>query len=163
MFGLPISMAAFWIIVAGVALLIEAITTGLTSIWFTIGGFVAAVAAWLGAGLPVQIILFLVVSIALMLLVRPLAKKKVTGEVVPTSAHGSRKAKKAPDSESTVQTEKGTLKSSKEESYLLQIQELKEQVRTMDMELAKVRRELIRAQESKERLKKAIGSVLDNY
>ena len=86
MFGLPISMAAFWIIVAGVALLIEAITTGLTSIWFTIGGFVAAVAAWLGAGLPVQIILFLVVSIALMLLVRPLAKKKVTGEVVPTNA-----------------------------------------------------------------------------
>ncbi|MBR1508179.1 MAG: NfeD family protein [Eubacterium sp.] len=79
-------MAAFWIIVAGVALLIEAITTGLTSIWFTIGGFVAAVAAWLGAGLPVQIILFLVVSIALMLLVRPLAKKKVTGEVVPTNA-----------------------------------------------------------------------------
>ncbi len=86
MFGLPISMAAFWIIVAGVALLIEAITTGLTSIWFTIGGFVAAVAAWLGAGLPVQIILFLVVSIALMILVRPLAKKKVTGEVVPTNA-----------------------------------------------------------------------------
>ena len=86
MFGLPIYMAAFWIIVAGVALLIEAITTGLTSIWFTIGGFVAAVAAWLGAGLPVQIILFLVVSIALMLLVRPLAKKKVTGEVVPTNA-----------------------------------------------------------------------------
>ncbi|MCR5291688.1 MAG: NfeD family protein [Eubacterium sp.] len=79
-------MAAFWIIVAGVALLIEAITTGLTSIWFTIGGFVAAVAAWLGAGLPVQIILFLVVSIALMILVRPLAKKKVTGEVVPTNA-----------------------------------------------------------------------------
>ena len=94
---------------------------------------------------------------------RCIGKVSETGEVVPTSAHGSRKAKKAPDSESTVQTEKGTLKSSKEESYLLQIQELKEQVRTMDMELAKVRRELIRAQESKERLKKAIGSVLDNY
>ncbi len=86
MFGIPMSMAAVWIIIAGIALLIEAITTGLTSIWFTIGAFVAAVAAWLGAGLPVQIVIFLVVSIALMLLVRPLAKKKVTGEIIPTNA-----------------------------------------------------------------------------
>ncbi len=84
--SIPFSMVAVWIIIAGVALLIEAITTGLSSIWFTAGGFVAAIAAALNAPIPVQVVLFLVVSIALMLLVRPLAKKKVTGEITPTNA-----------------------------------------------------------------------------
>ena len=53
---------------------------------FSIGGALRCSGCCLAHRFPVQIVLFLVVSIALMLLVRPLAKKKVTGEITPTNA-----------------------------------------------------------------------------
>ena len=65
-------MPAFWLIVGVIFAVAEALTVGLVTIWFTGGAIVALVAALLGAGIPVQIVLFLVVSIGLILTTRKL-------------------------------------------------------------------------------------------
>ncbi len=86
-----------------------------------------------------------------------------TGDVVPTSSRGSRKAKEFSAGDIAAQAAPKKGKTSKEESYILEIQNLKEKIRTMDTELAKVRRDLIQSQQSKERLRKALYSVLEQY
>ena len=47
-----------WLIVLAVFLVIEAITVGLTTIWFAGGALLAAIASVLGASVLVQWILF---------------------------------------------------------------------------------------------------------
>ena len=71
------SYGTFWVIVAAVALVIEIITMGLSSIWFTGGGIVAAVIGYLDGPLWLQIAAFIVVSTVLLLSMRPLAMKRL--------------------------------------------------------------------------------------
>lgn len=68
-------LTIFWLVVVAVMLVIEIFTMGLTTIWFSLGAVAAAIAAALGAPLWVQILLFSVVSVLIMLLVRPFAMK----------------------------------------------------------------------------------------
>ena len=68
-------MPIFWLVIVAVMLIIEIITMGLTTIWFSLGAAVAAIAAYAGAPLWLQIVLFSVVSVVVMLLVRPFAVK----------------------------------------------------------------------------------------
>ncbi|MCH5265399.1 MAG: NfeD family protein [Lachnospiraceae bacterium] len=75
----------FWLIVVAVMLVIEIFTMGLTTIWFSLGAVAAAIAAGLGAPLWVQILLFSVVSILVMVLVRPFAVKVVNKERIRTN------------------------------------------------------------------------------
>lgn len=79
-----------WLAVTIVSIVVEALTMGLTSIWFAIGGLVALIASLLGAPLWLQIILFLVISAVTLLLTRPLAVrylrpglKKTNVEAIP--------------------------------------------------------------------------------
>jgi len=64
----------------------EAITVGLTSIWFAAGALVALIAALLGGPLWLQIALFIVVSALCMLAIRPIAQKYFNSQVEPTNA-----------------------------------------------------------------------------
>ena len=64
----------------------EALTVGLTSIWFAAGALCALIAAQQGGPLWVQIALFLAVSALCMLAVRPLAKRLLNSKVEPTNA-----------------------------------------------------------------------------
>lgn len=68
-------MQMIWLGILAVLLIIEAITAGLTTIWFAGGALAAAVAALLGGNLVTQVILFLVVSLLLLVFTRPLAVK----------------------------------------------------------------------------------------
>lgn len=68
-------MPIFWLVIVAVMLIIEIITMGLTTIWFSLGAAVAAIAAYAGAPLWLQIVLFSVVSVVVMLLARPFAMK----------------------------------------------------------------------------------------
>ena len=63
----------FWLIVIVVMAVIEIITLGLTTIWFAGGALIAFLASLLGANLLVQSILFVVVSVVLLAVTRPLA------------------------------------------------------------------------------------------
>ena len=64
----------------------EAVTVGLTSIWFAAGALAALIAALLGGPVWVQITLFLAISLLCLAAVRPLAKKHLNDKVVPTNA-----------------------------------------------------------------------------
>ena len=68
-------LTIFWLSLVAVMLVIEIFTMGLTTIWFSLGAVAAAIAAGLGAPLWVQILLFTVVSVVIMILVRPFALK----------------------------------------------------------------------------------------
>ncbi len=66
---------AIWLIVVAVMIVIEIATLGLTTIWFAGGALISAIAAMLGASLPIQCVLFVVVSIVFILGMRPFAKR----------------------------------------------------------------------------------------
>lgn len=64
----------------------EAVSVGLTSIWFAAGALAALVCALANGPLWLQITLFIVVSVLCLLAVRPMAKKYLNGRVQPTNA-----------------------------------------------------------------------------
>lgn len=66
-----------WLIIIAACVIIEASTMGLTTIWFAIGALVAWFVHLIGASLQVQILIFLIVSIACLILTRPIAVKKL--------------------------------------------------------------------------------------
>ncbi len=75
----------FWLIVVAIMLIIEIFTLGLTTIWFSLGAVVSAVAAGLGAPIWLQVFLFVIVSVLVMVLVRPFAMKVVNKERTRTN------------------------------------------------------------------------------
>lgn len=79
-------IALYWLIAFIVLLIIEAITLGLTTIWFAGGALVSSVAAMLGASVPVQVILFFAVSLVLLFVTRPIAVRYFNKDRVKTNA-----------------------------------------------------------------------------
>ena len=79
-------MVWVWVIVMALAAFVEAATPVLVSIWFSVGALVAMLAAYFGASLTVQLLLFVFVSIAALVGARPLAKRFVDPHIVPTNA-----------------------------------------------------------------------------
>lgn len=76
-----------WLALLAAFLIIEAITTGLTTIWFAGGALVAAIASYLGAGLVLQLLLFLVVSVVLLIFTRPLALRYMNKDLEKTNVN----------------------------------------------------------------------------
>ena len=66
-------MEYVWLAILILSVAIEAITMGLTSIWFAFGALIALFATLFGGPLWLQIVLFIVVSVVTMILTRPLA------------------------------------------------------------------------------------------
>ncbi len=81
-----INMTMFWLIAMVALLVIEGIVPGLVSIWFAAGALVALLLSLMNVQLWVQVLVFFVVSLALLILTRPLAKKYVNSRVTPTNA-----------------------------------------------------------------------------
>lgn len=79
--------AVYWWLGAMVFfLLVEAGTVALVSVWFAGGALLAMIAAALGAGVILQIALFLVSSGALLALMWPIAKKHINQRHTRTNA-----------------------------------------------------------------------------
>ncbi len=69
-------MSAYvWLVVAAVMAVIEVASMGLITIWFVAGGLAAFIAGFLGTSLPIQIVVFLVVSFTCLAFFRPLIMK----------------------------------------------------------------------------------------
>lgn len=66
-----------WLLIIAACVIIEALTLGLTTIWFAIGALVAWFIYLTGAALQLQIIIFFVVSIVCLILTRPIAVEKL--------------------------------------------------------------------------------------
>ena len=75
-----------WLGILAILLVIEAITVGLTTVWFAGGAFVACIASWLGGGIVVQLLLFFGVSVVLLIFTRPLAVRYMNKGVEKTNA-----------------------------------------------------------------------------
>ena len=69
------SLAIIWLIVLVVCLVVEIATLGLTSIWFAGGALLALLIAMIGGPLWLQVLVFLVASIVLLIVTRPIAAK----------------------------------------------------------------------------------------
>lgn len=74
-----------WIGILILFLVIEAITVGLTTIWFAVGALAAALAGMLGIGVIGQIVLFFGVSLALLIFTRPIALRYFTPRQIRTN------------------------------------------------------------------------------
>ena len=76
----------FWAVAVVAFVILELATVGLASIWFALGALCALIAALLGAPLWLQIVWFVIVSVATLLLTRPLAKKFINSKTMATNA-----------------------------------------------------------------------------
>lgn len=79
-------MYIVWICAAVLFGIFEALTVQLVSVWFVIGAVAALASSLLGAKLYVQIIVFIAASFLMLLITRPLVKKKLTVKMQPTNA-----------------------------------------------------------------------------
>ena len=79
-------LAAFvWLGLVILFLIAEGATVSLVSLWFAAGAVVAMFAALLGAGAWLQTGLFLVVSGALLLMLRPIVRRYLVPIITPTN------------------------------------------------------------------------------
>ena len=85
----PSGTIAFWVVALVVFLIVEAVTAGLVSIWFVCASLVALICAALGAAVWLQIFWFVIVSVATLVLTRPLVKRYVDSRSVATNADRS--------------------------------------------------------------------------
>lgn len=79
-------MIIFWIVILAAAVLLEAVTFALISVWFAFGALAGLLAAALGAPMWLQFTLFIIVSAILLILTRPLLKKLFPGRFTPTNS-----------------------------------------------------------------------------
>ena len=75
-----------WVVVLVVAVVVEIISLGLSSIWFAGGALVALIIAALGGPIWLQVLLFLIVSFLLLIFTRPIAVKYFNKDRVRTNA-----------------------------------------------------------------------------
>lgn len=79
------TMMIIWLVVLIIAVVVEVLTMGLTTIWFAGGALIAIVATLLGAPIAVQVILFFIVSLLLLFFTRPVAVKYFNKDRVKTN------------------------------------------------------------------------------
>ncbi len=81
-------MILTWLILLIIFIVVEAVTMGLTTIWFAGGALAAIGATVLHAPIPIQIIVFLLVSLLLLFFTRPVAVKYFNKKRVKTNVEG---------------------------------------------------------------------------
>lgn len=77
--------AVIWLAALVILLLAEALTLGLTTIWFAGGALIALIAALVGANIWVQLGIFLAVSLILLIFTRPAALRYMNKSTLKTN------------------------------------------------------------------------------
>ena len=72
---MPDISAIFWLVLLVIFVVAEALTTTLVSIWFAAGALVALIVAVLNLPIGLQAGAFIVISLLLLILTRPIARK----------------------------------------------------------------------------------------
>ena len=81
-----LSMTAVWGVAIVVFLVMEAATAGLVTIWFAVGALAALLSSLFGAPIWLQLVWFFVISVAAVILTRPLARKYLNSKTQATNA-----------------------------------------------------------------------------
>ena len=79
------TMMIIWLVVLIIAVVVEVLTLGLTTIWFAGGALTAIVATLLHAPVAIQVVLFFIVSLLLLFFTRPVAVKYFNKDRVKTN------------------------------------------------------------------------------
>ncbi|MGP1441165.1 MAG: NfeD family protein [Anaerovoracaceae bacterium] len=79
------SQTFIWVVLIAVFGIIEAFTLGLTTIWFAGGALVTSLISLVTDNFMVQVLVFLLVSLASVFFVRPLAKTKFNNKLIMTN------------------------------------------------------------------------------
>ena len=74
-----------WSGVMVACIVVEILTVSLVSVWFVIGAFVAMIACLLNVSVPIQVGIFLVVSVICAIVARPMAVKSLKGNIIHTN------------------------------------------------------------------------------
>ena len=78
--------SAVWLLLLVILVAGEAITVGLTFIWFAVGAMGGLLSAVLGGEICLHVVVFLLLSAVTLILVRPAAAKLLTPGISPTNA-----------------------------------------------------------------------------
>lgn len=82
-----LTMAIIWVAVIVLAAIIEAGTMDLSSIWFSAGALFALIIAIIfPEAIPVQVVAFIVVSMLLLIFLRPILKEHMNKNEIKTNA-----------------------------------------------------------------------------
>lgn len=76
----------FWGVLFVAFVIAEIMTVAYVSVWFAVASLVAFVLALCDVSLKIQFVVFVVTSLAVFLITRPLVKKLSKGKIVPTNA-----------------------------------------------------------------------------
>lgn len=79
------SITLIWTLVLVIAVIVEALTIDLVSIWFGIGAIAALICEAFGLSDVMQVIVFTLVSVICIFACRPLAKKYLRGNITKTN------------------------------------------------------------------------------
>lgn len=79
-------MSLIWLIIAIATGIFEAITVDLVSIWFCLAAILSMLCAYFELAFWFQITVFIIVSVALIIFTRPIAKKILRGNIVRTNS-----------------------------------------------------------------------------
>ena len=82
-------MQWFWLSALVLFIMMEAATSALVSLWFVGGALISLIAALLGAPVWAQVVLFILVSAALIFALRPLAKKYIEPKKTVTNVRSN--------------------------------------------------------------------------
>ena len=75
-----------WLIICIILVIVEVTTLNLTTIWFAIGGFIAYLTGFVGAGFWGQFFVFVIVSLIMLFFTRPVARRYLNKGRVKTNA-----------------------------------------------------------------------------
>ena len=75
----------YWLLLSIVLIVIELFTMSLTTIWFAGGAIITFFVSLLGVSLQIQWVIFIIISLILLLLTRPVAMKIVKGKTTKTN------------------------------------------------------------------------------
>lgn len=80
--------AMVWLAIMIILIVMEIITVGLTTIWFAGGALAAMLVSAFGGSAVLQVVVFLVVSFALLIFTRPFALKYINAAKTKTNYEG---------------------------------------------------------------------------
>ncbi len=80
-----ISMSVIWTIIIIISIIVEALTVNLVSIWFALAALVALLCDQMALSIATQIILFTIISVVIIAITRPIAKKYLKGKITKTN------------------------------------------------------------------------------
>jgi membrane protein implicated in regulation of membrane protease activity len=102
-------MPWIWLGLTVILIIIECLTSGLTTIWFAAGSFVMIFISLLKLPIWIQIIIFAAISLLLLIFTRPILVKKIAVKKTPMNAY-SIIGKQAVVTKPITEMEKGTVK-----------------------------------------------------